>query len=107
MNLTTFSTEQLNLFVHTVEGIIRQLDDISPAHLGDMDNKRRETLMEQAYVLDEQLSLEMAHRTLANLHAQLGVDESTTLGIARSALVILQKQVAGEKERTESEALVQ
>jgi hypothetical protein len=45
MNLENFSTEQLNLFVHTLEGIIRQLDDISPAHLGDVDQKQRETMM--------------------------------------------------------------
>jgi hypothetical protein len=99
MNLTTFSTEQLHLFVHILEGISRQLDDISLAHLSEEDQKRRETLTAQAYVLNEQLTLEIAHRSLLHLHEQVGIDQSTTLEIANHALVSLQKQGRGG-ERT-------
>jgi hypothetical protein len=99
MNLTTFSTEQLNLFALTVEGIIRQLDDIGPTYLSEEDNKRRETMMAQVYVLEEQLDLEIARRSLVSLHEQLGADESATLETAQHALVSLQAQVRGE-ERT-------
>jgi hypothetical protein len=100
MNLSTFSMGQLNLFVHTLEGIYRQLDDISPAHLSEKDQKRRETMMTQVHVLEEQLTLEIAHLGLVELQGQLGTDESTTLEIAHHALVELQKQVRGEKNTT-------
>ena len=99
MNLSAFSTEQLNLFAHTVQGVYRQLDDLSPTHLSDEDNKRRELLLAQAFVLEEQVDLEIARRSLVDLHAQLGVEESTTLAIASHALSELEKQAARGKER--------
>jgi len=99
MNLTTFSTEQLNLFAHTLEGIYRQLDDISPLHLSQEEQKRREILLAQAFALEEQLDLEIAHRGLLDLHKSLGIEESTTLAIAAHALGELEKQVARGKEK--------
>jgi hypothetical protein len=98
MNLTTFSTEQLHLFVHTVEGISRQLDGISPAHLTQEEQERRETLMEQAFVLGEQLELEIAHRSLVSLQSQLGAEKSANLDIASHALESLQAELqTGER----------
>ncbi len=79
MKLTTFSTERLNLFVQTLEGISRQLDDLSPGSLSEENKKQQETLLQQAYVLEEQLTLEIAHRSLVCLQAQLGAEESTTV----------------------------
>src|SRR5579864_2659952 len=99
MNLTTFSTEQLNLFAHTLEEIYRQLDDISPLHLSQEEQKRREILLAQAFALEELLDLEMARRRLLDLHKSLGVEESTTLAIASHALYELEKQAARGKEK--------
>ena len=90
MNLTTFSTEQLHLFAHTLEGIYRQLDDISPSHHSEEDNERRETLMKQAFALGEQLDLEIARRSLLCIRAQVGGEESTTLELAHRQLINLQ-----------------
>ena len=100
MNLATFSTEQLHLFALTLEGIVRQLDGVSDAYLTKEEQERRETLMAQAHVLEEQLDLEMAHRSLVSLHEQLGADESATLEIAHQALVSLQKQGDRGEKRT-------
>jgi hypothetical protein len=99
MNLTAFSTEQLNLFAHTLEGVYRKLDDISPVHLSQEEQNQRELLLAQTFALEEQLNLEIAHRSLVSLHAQLGVEVSTTLTIASHALSELEKQAAGGKER--------
>jgi hypothetical protein len=99
MNLATFSTEQLHLFALALEAVERQLDEVNPAHLSKEEQERRETLTEQAYVLSEQLDLEMARRSLVSLHAALGADESATFEIASHALVSLQAQLKTE-ERT-------
>ena len=79
MNLTTFSIEQLNLFQHTVDGIMRQLEDINPGHLPEEDTKQHETILQQAYVFDEQLTLEIARRSLLYLQVRLVEDRPLNL----------------------------
>jgi hypothetical protein len=41
------------------------------------DKKPHETLLQQAYLLEEQLTLEIARHSLVSLQAQLGAEEST------------------------------
>jgi hypothetical protein len=71
MNFTTLSTEQLSLYSHEIEGILCLLEDIVPARLGDADRKQYETLLEQAYVLGNQITFETGRRQLLHLQAQL------------------------------------
>ncbi len=94
MNLTTFPTEQLNLFKHTLDGITLQLDDLSLDHLSEEGKKQQETLLHQAYELEEQVNLEIARRSLACLQAQLGGEEQLTLEMARRQLLYLQAQIS-------------
>ena len=71
MNLPTLSTEQLHLYLHEVEGILSLLREIVPAHLPSEESTQYETVLEQAYVLEDQLTFEIARRQLLSLQTRM------------------------------------
>ena len=72
--LEKLPAEQLDLFLFTIEGIQRQLEDLSPGLLPEEDKKLHETLSQQAYVLQNTLILERVRRSMAKLQAQLATE---------------------------------
>jgi hypothetical protein len=83
MNLTAPSTEQLQLYLHEIEGILSLLEDILPARLPDDGREQYETILEQANVLENQLTFEIARRQLGNLQTKVR-SESLLSSVASS-----------------------
>ena len=69
MNLPTLSTEQVHLYLHEVEGILSLLREIVPPRLPE--STQYETVLEQAYVLEDKLTFETARRQLLRLQKTL------------------------------------
>ena len=76
MDFAAFSSEQLYLFQCTLDGIMRQLEDIAPHLFPEEDKKLYETMSQQAYVLHEQITLEIVRRSLTCLQAQIEVKDT-------------------------------
>jgi hypothetical protein len=79
VSLPTLPTEQVHLYLHELEGILNLLREIVPAHLPSEESTRYETVLEQAYVLEDQITFEIARRQLMSLQAKSGAEESTLL----------------------------
>ena len=75
--MNTLSTEQLHLYLHTIEKIMHLLEDVAPHRLREEDQKQYEPTLQQAYVVEDQIIFEIARRQLAALQAQLTGEHDT------------------------------
>ena len=99
MNLPTLPTEQVHLYLYELEGILSLLREIVPTHLPSEESRRQyETLLKQAYVLEDQITFEIARRQLLRLH--------TVIGLEAAAAFTSSPNISEERQKSE-EALAQ
>jgi hypothetical protein len=75
MNLTTLSTEQLQLYQHEVEGVLSLLEDVVPTRLQEEDQEKYKTVLEQAYTLGNRITFEIGCRQLTNLQTRMETEQ--------------------------------